>query len=240
VLALRPSVSYDTREYFTGVYSGDVDLRPGADLPRMAPGMIFSLDLGPVRVDGGFVQTAARRRLDRALSYEEETFPPGETVDILAQAGWLDVTYRLRLAGDERSRTGISALLGIDAPRIKLAIESGEASAREGFNALWPVPALGFEAHAWLTDRIQVRGSLVGTRVRFTNPFHEDAGEPQRVEFTYLRIDAGIRVDLSASWGLTVGYARFSMDVTAASRLDDKDRAIFKAGGAFLALDYRF
>jgi hypothetical protein len=37
-----------------------------------------------------------------------------------------------------------------------------------------------------------------------------------------------------------VGYARFSMDVTTASRLDDKDRAIFKAGGAFLALEYRF
>lgn len=162
VLALRLSVSYDAREYFTGVYSGDVDLRPGADLPRLAPGMIFSLDLGPVRVDGGFVQTAARRRLDMALSYEEKTFAPGETVDILAQAGWLDVTYRLRLAGDEGARTGISALLGIDAPRIKLAIESGEASAREGFNASWPVLALGLEAHAWLTDRIQLRGSLLG------------------------------------------------------------------------------
>lgn len=63
VLALRPSVSYDTREYFTGVCNGDADFRPGADLPRMAPGMIFSLDLGPVRGDGD----PFRRRLGSGM-----------------------------------------------------------------------------------------------------------------------------------------------------------------------------
>ena len=240
VLAVRPAVSYDTREYGPGVYSGAVDFKPGTDLPRWVPGAAFSLDLGSVRVDAGFVQTSVRLRLDRAVSYEEETFPEGETVDLEAQAGWLDAAYRVRVAGGEGRRAGLSALLGVDVPRVKLAIESGSASAREGFNALWPVPVAGLEAHAWLTDRLRIYGSLLGTRVRFTNPFKEDGGEPQHLEFTYFRLEAGIVLDLSASWSLTLGATRFFMDVTQSSRSDDKDRAMFSGDGLFLGLDFRF
>lgn len=240
VLWLQPRVSYDTREYNPGVFSGDVDLSRRGGLPRYAPGLSFSLDLGPMRADGGFVHMAVRQRLERSLSYEEETFEPGEAVSVLAQAGWLDVAYRLRLLGDARSRSSVSALVGVNAPRVKITVENDRASAREGFDALWPVPAVGVEAHYWLTDRIKLHGSLMGTRLKFTNPFHEDAGEPQHVAFAYLRMDAGVTVDLDARWSLTLGYTRFAMDVTASSKLDDKDRAIFEAGGLFLALDYRF
>lgn len=240
VLWLQPRVSYDTREYNPGVYSGDVDLSRRADLPRYAPGFAFSLDLGPVRVDGGFVHMAVRQTLDRTLCYEEETFEPGEEVSVLAQAGWLDVEYRLRLFGDARSRSAVSALVGVNAPRVKITVENDRASAREGFDALWPVPAVGVEAHYWLTNRIRLHGSLMGTRLKFTNPFHEDAGEPQHLDFSYLRMDAGVTVDLDARWSLTLGYTRFTMDVTASSKLDDKDRAIFEAGGMFLAVDLRF
>lgn len=237
-LILQPSVSYDTREYFPGNFSGDVDLNRRADLPRVAPGFAFSLELGPVRVDGGFVHMATRPVLDRELKYEEETFQPGEEVSVLAQAGWLDVAWRLKLAGGDRG--SISALLGVHAPRVKIDVENDRASAREGFNALWPVPALGVEANYWLTDRIRIHGALTGTRLRFSNPFHEDGGEPQRVAYTYLRVEAGVTADLSANWGLSVGYTSFSMDVTASSRLDDKDRAVFEAGGLYLALEARF
>lgn len=240
VLWLQPQVSYDTREYYPGVFSGDVDLSRRADLPRFAAGLAFSMDLGPIRVDGGFVHMSVRHALERSLSYEEETFQPGEEVSVLAQAGWLDVAYRLRLLGDAGSRSGISALVGVNAPRVKISVENDRASAREGFDALWPVPALGVEAHYWLTNRIKLHGSLMGTRLKFTNTFHEDAGEPQHVKFAYLRMDAGVTIDVSANWGLTLGYTRFAMDVTASSELDDKDRAMFKAGGLFLALDYGF
>ena len=240
LLWLHPRVSYDTREYNPGVFSGDVDLSRRGGLPRYAPGLAFSLDLGPVRVDGGFVHMAVRQTLDRALSYEEETFEPGEEVSVLAQAGWLDVAYRLRLLGDARSRSAVSALVGVNAPRVKITVENDRASAREGFDALWPVPAVGVEAHYWLTNRIKLHGSLMGTRLKFTNPFHEDAGEPQHVQFAYLRMDAGVTIDLDAKWALTLGYTRFSMDVTASSKLDDKDRAIFEAGGFFVAMDFRF
>ena len=238
VLALRPNVSYDTREYFPVNFSGDVDLSDRADLPRFAPGVAFSLDLGALRVDGGFVHMEARSVLDRPLGYEEETFQPGEEVSVLAQAGWLDVAYRLKLAGGDRG--SISALLGVNAPRVKITVENDRASAREGFNALWPVPAVGVEAEYWLTDRIRVHGALMGTRLSFMNPFHEDGGEPQRVRYSALRVDAGLTVDRSPAWGLTLGYTTFTMDVQASSKLDDKDRAIFKAEGLFLALEVRF
>lgn len=238
VLALRPGVSYDTREYNPGVYSGDVDLSRRAGLPRFAAGAAFGLDLGAVRVDGGFVHMAVDALLDQPLSYEEETFQPGEEVSVLAQAGWLDVACRWRLAGDDRG--AVSLLLGIHAPRVKISVENDRASAREGFSALWPVPAAGVEAHYWLTDRIRLHGSLIGTRLAFTNPFHDDGGEPQKVAYAYLRLDAGLTADLTAQWSLTLGYTRFSMDVTASSESDDKDRAIFQAGGLYLALDFRF
>lgn len=62
VLWLQPRVSYDTREYNPGVFSGDVDLSRRADLPSFAPGLAFSMDLGPIPVDGGFVCIPVRMR----------------------------------------------------------------------------------------------------------------------------------------------------------------------------------
>ncbi len=239
-LMLRPKVSYDTREYFPELFSGDVDLSRRADLPRFAPGLALSLDLGPVRADLGFLSMTTRHALDRPMSYEEETFQPGEEVSVIAQAGWLNLAYRWRLVGDDQSRGSISALVGIHAPRVKITIENGRASAREGFNALWPVPAAGVEASYWLTDRLRLRGSLIGTRLRFTNPFKEDAGEPQDLAYTYLRWEAGLAVDFSARWSLHAGYTKFAMDITASSKLDDKDRAVFQADGLYVAVEFRF
>lgn len=240
LLFLRPRVSYDTREYGPGVFSGDVDLGSRAGLPRFAPGGALSLDLGALRADAGFLHMAARHSLDEPLSYEEETFQAGESVSVLAQAGWLDVAYRHRLVGDERARGSISALLGVHAPRVKISVENERASAREGFSALWPIPAAGLEASYWLGDRIRLRGSLIGTRMRFTNPFKEDAGEPQDLAYLYLRWEAGLTLDLTARWSLDVGYTRFSMDVTASSPKDDRDRAVFEADGLYVAIELRF
>jgi hypothetical protein len=240
LLYLRPRVSYDTREYNPGVFSGDVDLSARAELPRFAPGGALSVDLGAVRADLGFLHMATRHSLEEPLSYEEETFQTGEAVSVLAQAGWLDVAYRHRLVGDERSRGSISALLGVHAPRVKITVENDRASAREGFSALWPVPAAGVEATSWLSDRIRLHGSLIGTRMRFTNPFKEDAGEPQDLDYRYLRWEAGVTIDLSARWSLDFGYTRFTMDVTASSPKDDKDRAVFLADGLYLAIQFRF
>jgi hypothetical protein len=237
---LRPRVSYDTREYNPGVFSGEVELSERADLPGFAPAGALRLDLRALRVDFGFLHMSSRSELDRPLSYEEETFQPGESVSVLAQAGWLDLAYRWSLVGDERSRASLWALIGLHAPRVKITVENDRASAREGFSALWPVPSAGLEATCWLTDRVRLRGSLIGTRLRFTNPFKEDAGEPQDLAYLYLRWEAGLAIDLSARWALHAGYSRLLMDVTASSPKDDKDRAVFEADGLYVGIELRF
>jgi hypothetical protein len=93
----------------------------------------------------------------------------------------------------------------------------------------------GLEASWRWSDRFRVYGQLSDGGVQ------EEAVGPARTRgYGTCHFDGGATLDLSAQCGLTVGYTRFSLEMTSSASKNDRIRSMLDGGGYFLALDLRF
>ncbi|MBI2930283.1 MAG: hypothetical protein HYY16_01415 [Planctomycetes bacterium] len=233
----RPRVRFDTREYVTGVFSGLVDMQESVGLDAQAPALLADVRLAHWRFSLGGLSLDSEERLSRAVAFEDDTFRTGSKVRALAQVAWFDAYYRIELPEVEGCRFHL--LAGIHAPRIKILIDDGLEEANEGFDALWPVPAVGFEARLALTSRIELHGGLVGSIIRYRNPFHLDSGRPPRIDYSFARVDLGLSIRLSGPWRITIGAAYVHQSIVDQS-VEDWDGAWVDVGGLTAGLECRF
>jgi hypothetical protein len=236
---LRPRWEMTTREFDINKFSGDMNFGDIADFERTTMAMEGRVDLGPWMFSATLIRQRRRTVLTEDMTFEQHTFAAGTIVEGEAYFGTIEGFYGLDLAGGPAETFQISLLFGITYAKLRMGIEGDNREGSEGFSALWPVPALGFEGRVSLSDRVALALSARGTRLRFENPFQIDAGGPQDIKFLYGRIDASLKFAVSDVISLETGYTGLDAFINNSSS-EDTDTADLKAGGVHLSVTLGF
>ena len=239
MLALRPRWELTTREFDVGMFSGTMNFGDVADFDRTTMALEARVDLGPWMFSATAVRQRRRAVLTEDTTFEQHTFPADTIVESVAFFGTIEAFYTIDLAGGPTETFQASLLLGINWTKMVMEIRDEIREASEGFSALWPVPAVGFEARVSLSERLAVALSARGTRVRFVNPFQLDGGGSQDVRFIFGRFDASLKFAVSEAFSVEAGYTGLDAFINDKSA-EDTDTADMKAGGIHAGVSLQF
>ena len=238
-IAMRPRWDLTTREFDAGMFSGQMNLGDVAEFERTSMALEGRLDLGPWMISAMILNQKSRFVLNGDTTFEQHEFPAGTVVEGTAFFSTLEVFYRFDVAGGPADPFQVSMLVGINWSKLYMGLSDDVRNAREGFSALWPLPALGVEARYWMTDRLSVTASARGTRFRFENPFQLDGGETQDIRYLFGRFDASLEWALSSHFSVAAGYTGIDAFINAASP-EDTDTADLKSGGLHAGMSLNF
>jgi len=239
LLAFRTRFHLETREYDAESFSGMMDMAEVGGINRTSFGLEGTLDAGPVRVILSALYENHEGSLDRVATFEQHTFLPGSQVETIASWGSAEVYGRFDLAGGPADTLQLTLLAGMDFSKFYVAMRDDLREAREGFSALWPVPAIGMDARFWLSERLCVRAGVRGTRIRYENSVHLDGGSTQDVRFSTLRFDAGFQWDVSEGVTLEFGFRGIDAMIEVAS-VEDTDSLRVEAAGGYAGFSLKF
>ena len=239
MLALRPRWELTTREFDVGMFSGDMNFGDVADFDRTTMALEARVDVGPWMFSATALRQRRRAVLTADTTFEQHTFPAGTVVESEAFFGTIEGYYGFDLAGGRAETFQISVLVGINWTKMMMGITDDLREASEGFSALWPMPAVGFEARVSLSDRLAAALSARGTRVRFVNPYQLDGGGSQDIRFIYGRFDASLKFAVSDAISVEAGYTGLDAFINDISD-EDTDSANLKAGGVHAGMTVGF
>jgi hypothetical protein len=239
VLAVRTRFHLETREYDAGMLSGMMDMAEVGGIDRTSFGLEGTLDAGPVRVILSALHEKHKGVLGLDATFEQHTFQPGSEVRAIAFFGSAEVYGRFDVAGGPAESLQLTLMAGLDFSKFYVAMKDDLREAREGFSALWPVPAIGLDARFWLSDRLCFQAGIRGTHIRYVNSIHLDGGSVQEVRFSSLRLEAGFQWDVSEVISLEFGFRGIDAFIEVAS-MEDTDSLQVEAGGGYAGIAVKF
>lgn len=234
---MLPKVRTDSREYESGLSSGPLNLQVDCGMDDEAPAYALGVRLGSWRVSYFALSLSGREQLEQNLIFEDAVFSPGSQLKTQFDVRFLNAFYVLEW--DVAPGLRLLPRLGIHAPFINLLFENGTQTAEEGSSAVWPMPAIGLEVEYSPADWIVVRAGVEGTRVKYTNWFHEDGGEPSEISYNYVDLALDCSMRLSRRWSLTLGWLHHDHYYRWSS-VEDRHRTWYYAGGVHAGIEYAF
>ena len=238
-LMLRPRFLLTTREFDINTFSGEINIGDVGGLERTAFGIDTRGDFGDWTVAVMGFQQKGSSTLEEDMHFEQYPFQEGSEVKTTAFYATVEGYYRFGLAGAPAVPFQLQFLAGFNYTRMHLQMESDGMRGREGFSALWPVPAIGLETRVWLGERLSLGASARGTYIKYKNPWQVDGGSAQKMTLKSGRLELSLEWCVSEGWSIGGGYSGFTSFINDSSA-EDTDTAEMKASGLHLGVGIRF